>query len=434
MYRNIYIELLKWKESEVRKPLLLQGARQVGKTYIVKQFGVKEYLNLAYLNFEQTPELLQLFEGNLIPEKILENISFYLGEKITVNTLIFFDEIQVSPRAMTCLKYFQEQAPEYHVIAAGSLLGVSVGKGNSFPVGKVNFLKMHPMSFSEYLIAVGEEFVLEKLKVNDFDSKIPEPVHTKLIDHFKKYLFIGGMPEALNSYRKNRDIAAVRKIQNDILKSYERDFSKYTTKPQAIKTSEVWHSLPKQLSKENKKFKYSDVKKKARAAHYELTIEWLKNAGLVNIAYNISVPKLPLIGYVDESKFKMYNLDTGILGAMLNISSDIITTPGRLFTEYNGAFIENFVAMEMVAMGAEELYYWTSGNKAEIDFVIQKGDKILPVEVKSGMNRNKKSLQSYISKYTPDLAFRISPRNFTKDDNFINIPLYSTFLLATREF
>ncbi len=434
MYRNIYIELLKWKKSEVRKPLLLQGARQVGKTYIIKQFGRKEYSNLAYLNFEQTPELSQFFEGNLIPEKILENIGFYLGAKITKNTLVFLDEIQVAPKAITSLKYFQEQAPEYHVIAAGSLLGVGVGKESSFPVGKVNFLRMHPMSFSEYLIAVNEKFTLEKLLENDLDSKIPEPIHNKLTDHFKKYLFIGGMPEAVSSYIKNRDIITVRKIQNDILKAYQRDFSKYTTKAQSIKTSEIWHSLPQQLSKENKKFKYSDVRKKARAAHYELTIEWLKNAGLVNIAYNISTPKLPLSGYADETKFKLYLLDTGILGAMLNISSKIITTPNRLFVEYNGAFVENFVAMEMVAEGIEKLFYWTSGNKAEVDFIIQKDDTVYPVEVKSGMSRNKKSIQSYITKYAPDLAIRVSPRNFTKDNNFINIPLYAVFLLKSRGF
>ena len=433
MIRSIYKYLSEWKSSYRRKPLLLQGARQVGKTYAVKQFGKNDYKNIAYLNFEQVPELSKFFDGKLDPHKIIEDLSLYLGKNITDDTLIFFDEIQIAPKAITSLKYFYEEAPEFHVIAAGSLLGVSVGKESSFPVGKVNFMTMHPMSFSEYLLAIEEELALEKIMSNNLETSLPEFLHDKLISHLKMYLFLGGMPEVVQNYINNKNIVTVRKIQNEILNSYQRDFSKYTSKIQAIKTSEVWNSIPYQLAKESKKFKYSDVKKKARASHYETTIEWLKKAGLVNIAYNISTPKLPISGYADRTKFKLYALDTGLLGAMLNLSSDIITDPNKLFTEYNGAFIESFVAMELSSLSTD-LFYWTSGNKAEIDFMIQKDETIYPIEVKSGKNLSMKSLQSYRHKYSNELSFRLSPLNFnkSKDGSFINIPLYASFLVIKR--
>lgn len=426
MKRTLYHKLLKWKQNKNRKPLLLQGARQVGKTYLINQFGKNEYKNLVYLNFEQTPNLETLFHKELLPEKIINNISLYLGKKISFeDTLLFFDEIQIAPKVLTSLKYFCEQAPQYHIIAAGSLLGVSVGKKNSFPVGKVNFMTLYPMTFSEYLIAIGENLSDETLKNKIQAEALPELIHEKLLSHLKTYLFLGGMPEVLQEYINNKDIVAVREIQNDILKAYKRDFSKYTEKSQAIKTSELWNSIPYQLAKENKKFKYSDVRKKSRASTFENTIEWLNNAGLINIAYNISVPKLPLSGYADYSKFKIYLLDTGLLGAMLNVPSKIIIEPNKLFTEYKGAFIENYVANELVSNSEKELFYWTSRSEAEVDFIIQKEDEIYPTEVKSGLNRNMKSLRSYADKYNPKLLYRISPRNFVQSDNFINLPLYA---------
>ncbi|MCD4793018.1 MAG: ATP-binding protein [Bacteroidales bacterium] len=428
MKRTLYHKLLKWKQSKNRKPLLLQGARQVGKTYLINQFGKSEYKNLVYLNFEQTPNLETLFHKELLPEKIIYNISLYLGKKISFeDTLLFFDEIQIAPKVLTSLKYFLEQAPQYHIIAAGSLLGVSVGKKNSFPVGKVNFMTLYPMTFSEYLIAIGENLSDETLKnkIQAQAEALPELIHEKLLSHLKTYLFLGGMPEVLQEYINNKDIVAVREIQNDILKAYKRDFSKYTEKSQAIKTSELWNSIPYQLAKENKKFKYSDVRKKSRASTFENTIEWLNNAGLINIAYNISVPKLPLSGYADYSKFKIYLLDTGLLGAMLNVPSKIIIEPNKLFSEYKGAFIENYVANELVSNSEKELFYWTSRSEAEVDFIIQKEDEIYPTEVKSGLNRNMKSLRSYADKYNPKLLYRISPRNFVQSDNFINLPLYA---------
>lgn len=430
MKRTLYKDLLIWKNSNNRKPLLLQGARQAGKTYLVNEFGKNEYTKNIYLNFEQNLDLKTLFTGSLNPQNIINNISLYIGKKITaVDTLIFFDEIQAVPEALTSLKYFYEQSPEFHIIAAGSLLGVSVGKQSSFPVGKVNFMTLYPMTFSEYLVAFGEELIAEKLINIRIVESLPEILHEKLLKHLKTYLYLGGMPEVLQSYLNESDIALVRNIQHDILKAYQRDFSKYTDKSQAIRTSELWHSVPYQLAKENKKFKYSDVRKRARALTFEQTIEWLKKAGLVNIAYNIQSPKIPLAGYADYSKFKIYLLDTGLLGAMLNLSPDIIIKPTELFSEYNGAFVENFVASELVSSGNNELYYWTSKSEAEVDFVIQSGNNVYPVEVKSGTSRNLKSLRSYAEKYKPKLIIRTSPRNFIQDKEFINIPLYAVFIV-----
>lgn len=431
MKRNLYSELLSWKKDSKRKPLLLQGARQVGKTYLVNEFGHKEYSDYIYLNFEQNPDFETLFQNGLKPEKIIENISLYMGRKISsADTLIFFDEIQTVPRVLTSLKYFYEEVPEYHIIAAGSLLGVSIGKQSSFPVGKVNFMILHPMSFIEYLNAFGEGLLAEKLMTKKKVAPLPDILHEKLLTHLKMYLYLGGMPEVLQDYLDNRDIASVRKIQNEILEAYQRDFSKYTDRSQAIKTSELWQSIPRQLAKESKKFKYSDVRKKARAAAFEQTIEWLKKAGLIIVVYNIIVPKIPLAGYADYSKFKIYMHDTGLLGAMLNISSDIIVKSNEFFSEYKGAFIENFVASELVAVGIKNLFYWTSKSEAEVDFILQMNNNIYPLEVKSGLSRNMKSLRSYADKYHPELIYRSSPRNFTQAGNFINIPLYASFLMG----
>lgn len=424
MKRELFKQLVAWKNKPNRKPLLLQGARQVGKTYLINQFGKDEYKQFVSLNFEREPQLKTLFEGSLSAEQIIENIELFIGAKIDPqNALIFFDEIQVVPEVITSLKYFNEQKPEYNIIAAGSLLGVSVGKDRSFPVGKVNFMTLYPMSFSEYLIAFEEELLVNKLNTIDKIEPLPELLHDKLISYLKKYLFLGGMPEVIQSYKENGDIGLVREIQNEILESYKRDFSKYTDKSQAIKTSEVWNSIPNQLAKENKKFKYNDVSKNARSSLYESTIEWLKNAGLIYIVNNISAPKLPLSGYADRSKFKIYMMDTGLLVAMLNISSEIVLS-SDLFSEYNGAFIENFVASELIVYGEKELYYWSSRSDAEVDYILQTDSNIIPLEVKSGSSTNIKSLRSYAEKYNPQIVLRTSPRNLIRSEDFINVPLY----------
>ncbi|MFC2089345.1 ATP-binding protein [Bacteroidota bacterium] len=430
MKRSAYKDLISWKENKDRKPLILQGARQVGKTYLVKEFGKQEYKNLYYLNFEEDPNISSLFESSLNPEIIINNINLYIGVKIIAkDTLLFFDEIQIAPRVLTCLKYFQEQAPDFHIIAAGSLLGISIGKDSSFPVGKVNFLSLYPMSFTEYLIAIGEELFVESLNSLEEPTPFPDAIHNKMLSHLKMYLFLGGMPEVVKAYTENMDITKVRNIQSDILNAYERDFSKYADKNQAIKTSEFWNSIPRQLARENKKFKYRDIKKTARSNMYDQTIEWLRKARLVNMVYNIESPKTPLSAYANYSKFKVYMHDIGLLAAKLNISSDQIVLPDALFREFNGAFIENFIAQELASAGNNKLFYWTSRSDAEVDYILEYNRKIFPLEVKSGTSRNTKSLQSYASKYNPDKIFRTSPRNLIQSGNFVNIPLYAIKLL-----
>jgi uncharacterized protein len=430
MERSAYNKLDDWKKSTNRKPLIVQGARQVGKTYLIKAFGKKEYSNFISLNFEQDKKLYSLFEKSLSPETIIDNISLYLGKQIIPeDTLLFFDEIQAAPAALTSLKYFYEEAPEFHIIAAGSLLGVSVGKENSFPVGKVNFMYLYPMSFMEYLKASGEELLAEKLGHIKSANPLPEIVHSKLTDLFKMYLYLGGMPEVVGSYLENKNIETVRVLQKEILQAYERDFSKYTTKSQAIKTMEFWNAIPGQLAKENKKFKYAEIRKGARSAIYEQTAEWLRGAGLINMVYNLETPKKPLSAYTDYSKFKVYLHDVGLLGAMLNITSDLIIEPDQLFKEFKGAFIENFVAQELMFYGQEKQYYWTSRGEAEVDFIIESNKGIYPVEVKSGTNRNLKSLRSYSNKYQPARVFRLSPRNLIQSEDFVNIPLYAINVL-----
>ena len=422
MKRNLYQNLLEWKSSHRRKPLLLQGARQVGKTWLINEFGKKEYKEYIYLNFEQTPNLKTLFINELSPQKIIENIGLLLGKKVnSENTLICFDEIQNCQEALSSLKYFQEQAPEYHLIAAGSLLGVSLGKTSSFPVGKVNFLTLYPLSFAEYLEAIGEQLLVEK---GALLQTLPEVLHEKMLELLKMYFFLGGMPEVVRDYIENQDIKAARQIQNDILKAYQRDFSKYSNPSQALKVTEIWQSVPFQLAKENKKFTYSEVKNNARAAAYEQSIEWLKNAGLVHVVPQIRVAKLPISGYADSSKFKIYMLDTGLLGALLNLSSDIILKPNELFLEYNGAFVENYTCLELIKTLEQDIFYWSSEREAEVDFVFQWENDIYPLEVKSGLNRNTKSLRIYADKFHPKLLLRTSPRNFIQSDDFINIPLY----------
>jgi uncharacterized protein len=423
MKRALYENLIEWKSSQKRKPLLLQGARQVGKTWLINEFGKNEYKHYIYLNFEQTPNLKTLFTNDLSPQKIIENIGLFLGKKVNnEHTLICFDEIQNCQEALTSLKYFQEQAPEFHLIAAGSLLGVSLGKTSSFPVGKVNFLTLYPLSFAEYLEAIGEQLLVEKATVLE---NLPELLHEKMLELLKMYFFLGGMPEVVVDYIQNRDIKAARKIQNDILKAYQRDFSKYSDPSQALKVSEIWQSIPFQLAKENKKFLYNDVKNTARASTYQQSIEWLKNAGLIHVVYQIRSAKLPISGYADSTKFKIYILDTGLLGALLNLSSDIILKPNELFLEYNGAFVENYTCLELLKTIEQDLFYWSSEREAEVDFVFQWNNDIYPLEVKSGMNRNTKSLRVYAEKYQPKLLFRTSPRNFVNQEEFINIPLYS---------
>ena len=418
--RDIYRQLLAWKESSSRKPLALNGARKVGKTYILKKFGEKEYNNVAYFNFEEDPDLNDFFTGILSPEKIIDSLSIYIGSRISSDkTLIIFDEISSSPQTLTSLKYFCENAPEYNIVTADSLLGVNTEK--------VNSLDMHPMSFGEFLDAIGKNqlrlFIEEK---QDF-YPIPKSFHTELINFLKLYYFVGGMPEAIRQYVKDKNFNNVRKIQDQILSSYTIDFSRYTSKTKAIRISNIWATIPIQLSKENKKFTFNQVNKNARAREYYESIQWLVDAGLVKKVNNIKTPKLPISGY-QNNKFKLYLLDIGLLGAMIKVPQKSIIKGDYLFSKYNGAFVENFAAQEFTAHGQKDLYYWSSKKTAEVGFVVGFKNQILPLEVKAEISKQKKSLRVYGEKFKPSVLSRSTLMNFKEDGKVRDYPLYAVSL------
>ena len=430
MKRAAFQTLLQWKNSETRKPLILEGARQVGKTYLMLQFAKNAYQDFVYCNFEEDPGLASLFEGKLNAYYLIEQLSFYINKKITApNTLIIFDEIQVAPNVLTSLKYFNEQANQYHLIAAGSLLGVSIGQKSAFPVGKVNFLQLYPLNFIEYLHAIDEHMLASLLEEKTEFTPLSEAIHEKLMHYFRIFIFIGGMPEVVENYRIHQDIQQVRTLQKNIQNAYASDFSKYATPDESLKISQIWQSIPSQLAKENKKFKLNEIQSGARYARYELAIEWLRKAGLIYLAYDTTCATPPLETYIHSNHFKLYYLDTGLLGARLNISSQHITQKESLYTEYKGALLENYCAKEIKPLFGEQLHYWRSGNQAEVDFLIEEANHIFPVEVKSGFSKHKQSLTAFQNKYQPPKAIRLSPRNFDEQGVFVNIPLYAIMVL-----
>jgi len=426
MKRDIYKQLVEWKSDVFRKPLILKGARQTGKTYILKEFGHREFKDIAYFNFEEEPNLKKFFEGSLNPREIIEKLSIYCEKTIKQEkTLIFFDEIQESPRALASLKYFSEIDEKYCIVSAGSLLGIKVGVAAPFPVGKITFLQLYPFSFGEFLDGLGKE-KLRNLLDDVLDLKpIDEVFHEELIKALKLYFYVGGMPEAIRQYKIDKNMGKVRKIQKDILYGYENDFRKHASKSAAIKITNTWRSVSEQLSKENKKFKYSEISKYAKAREYNEIIAWLQDAGLVYKSYNTENPKLPLNGYRKENIFKLFLLDVGLLGAMLNLSPKSIIEGNALFSEYNGAYTEDFVAQELIANGFNELYYWTSARTAEVDFLVLYNENIYPLEVKSGTSRQKKSLKLYGQKYKSSVLSRATVRNFKHDGEICNYPLYA---------
>jgi len=427
MKRDIYSKLVEWKNSKDRKPLILKGARQVGKTYILKEFGRKEYHSFAYFNFEEDPNLKSIFTGRLSPDYIFDKLSAYFQKKLTPEYLIIFDEIQDCPAALTSLKYIYESAKEYHVIASGSYLGMKLGQNRSFPVGKVNHIELFPMSFFEFIEAAAKGMLRNMLEAKDNFEKLDEVFHVELLDLLKKYFFIGGMPGVVKKYISNGDYEEVRKTQKEILKDYESDFAKHTEKNIAIKMRAIWESIPAQLTKENKKFAFSDINSSARYREYIEPLILLKSSGYIHMSNRIKKPYLPLKAYAEENIFKLFFLDTGLLGAMLNISQKTIVEGNKYFDWYNGAFTENFVAQELIASGQEHLYYWTSGGKAkaEIDFIIPYNEDILPLDVKAGSNRKAKSLRSYFEKYNPEILSRVSQLNFRKGNKYFDFPLYA---------
>ena len=423
MYRKIMQKLIEWKNDKDRKPLILRGARQVGKTYIIKQFGKENYEGVAYFNFDHDTELYNMFNNTKDPVRILEQLAFVYGKAIVPGkTLIVFDEIQECPNALNSLKYFEEEANEYHIISAGSLLGIRLSH-TSFPVGKVDFLDMYPMTFTEFLEADGYKNLVDYMNSIKKIENIPDVFFDRLSEKLKAYFIIGGMPEAVSSWIKNKDMEKVNKIQGGILKAYESDFSKHTTNVEANRISIIWNSIASQISKDNKKFLYQAAKNGARAREYEGAVNWLKDANIVNKIYNVTKPNMPLVSYEDLSSFKMYLLDVGLLRKRTDLDSKVIIEGNRLFQEFKGALTENYVLQTLVATGFNP-YYYTFDNSYEIDFMLQYKNEIIPIEVKSGESINNTSLKTYNEIYRPKTRVRFSMKNLNRDDNLINIPLF----------
>ena len=423
MERFIMKKLVEWKNSSDRKPLILRGARQVGKTYILQEFGKTYYDDVAYFNFDHDNGLAELFLNTKDPIRILEQLSLAIGRKIIPKkTLIIFDEIQECPDALNSLKYFCETANEYHVACAGSLLGIRLSK-QSFPVGKVNFLNMYPMTFSEFLIADNSENLVTLLKQTKKVEPFPKIFESKLIEKLKIYYIVGGMPEVVFNWTTNKDIEKVNSIQQDILDTYEQDFSKHVSVNEANKISLIWNGIPSQLAKENKKFIYQVVKEGARAREYEGALNWLKDTNLILKCYLSNKNAFPLKAYNDLSSYKIYMMDVGLLRKMSGLDSSIILDNNKLFEEFKGSFVENYVANVLNYLYGETPNYYTF-DRNKIDFIIQRKNKIIPIEVKSNKSTNHNSLTKYNNKNKNDLSFRFSLNNLSKDGKIVNVPLY----------
>ena len=427
MYRKIIEDLKNWKNSQHRKPLILQGARQTGKTWIMKEFGRTEYQNTAYLFCQENQALQNLFEAPFDKERLLNGFQLLCGFKIEPEkTLIIIDEIQDIPKAITALKFFYEQAPEYHIICAGSLLGVSLHEGISFPVGKVNFLNLYPLSFSEFLIAIGKEQHAALINSSNPDAELIKSFSADFTEFLRYYFFIGGMPEVVSTWIETKDFNEVRRVQKELLQTYENDVSKHTTAEMANKIKQVWESVPSQLARENKKFLYSVVKESARAREYENAINWLTNAGLITKVFRINKPGIPLKAYEDLDAFKIFILDTGLLCSMTNLSAKVLLEDNKLFTEFKGSLTEQFVCQQLISEFGITPYYWSSkGATAEVDFIFQNDDEIVPVEVKARINLQAKSLKQYRETYTPEAAFRFSLSDYVNHGVLKDIPLYA---------
>ena len=424
MYRNKIKELENWKKAKNRKPLIIRGARQVGKTWLMKEFGNKFYEKVAYINFDDNIRMEKLFEEDFDIERIIQGLKIESGVNIEAsNTLIILDEIQETPKALKALKYFCENASEYYIISAGSLLGVAIHEGTSFPVGKVDFLDLLPLSFFEFLEAIEEKNLLEILKKNQQDMiKI---FHTKLKERLKLYYYIGGMPEVVNSYIKNKDLSEVRKIQKRLLNAYEQDFSKHAPSSIVPRIRQLWNNIPTQLAKENKKFIYGLVREGARAREYEIALSWLMDCGLIYQVNRVNNSKIPLSAYQDFSAFKLYLLDVGLLAAMANVDVKTLLEGNEVFAEFKGSLTEQYVLCQLKQCTELEVFYWTSDTGiAEIDFLTQIGKNNVPIEVKASENLQAKSLKSFIQKYHTKVNVRTAMTEYREDNNILNIPLY----------
>jgi len=424
MERKLMSKLLKWKTQSNRKPLLLEGARQVGKTYLLQDFGKRHFKNVAYVNFQNpSADLIDLFNGSIEPKRIILMLELRLQMKISpTDTLIIFDEVQDVPRALTSLKYFYEDAPEYHIATAGSLLGVFLQKNTSFPVGKVNTMKLEPMDFEEFLWANNRENIVEYLQSNPEETAFNEI----LSDLLKQYLYIGGMPEVVKNWIENQNVETIAAIQEEILSNYRKDFSKYADNTTAVRIRQVFDSLPAQFAKKNDKFLYGMVKSGARAREYETAIEWLLDAGIVRRVNQVSCgDKIPLKAYANPSSFKLYFVDVGLFRYLAEIPIEVINDKVAIFNEFNGLIAEQFVLQQLAKY---TLFFWIGSDSSEVDFVMQYGAQIVPIEVKSGTNVNAKSLKVFREKYSPKISVRFSMKGTRLDDDLQNISLRNIFL------
>lgn len=421
-------KLLAWKNSPYRKPLILKGVRQVGKTWILKEFGKLYYKNIAYFNFDENREYKQFFEATKNVERILQNLMLASGQKIEPeNTLIIFDEVQDCPEVINSMKYFCENAPQYHVACAGSLLGITLAKPSSFPVGKVNFMQINPMTFTEFLLANGDENLAKYIEQIDKIEPIPNAFFNPLYEKLKMYYVTGGMPESVLMWTKARDVNAMQETLFEIITAYERDFAKHPNVSEFPKISMIWHSIPSQLARENKKFLYKVVKNGARAREYEDALQWLVSAQLVYKIYRSTAPSLPIAAYDDVSAFKIYLADVGLLRRLAQLAPTAFSEGNRLFTEFKGALTENYVLQALLTQFEVMPRYWSQTNPPyEVDFLIQRENDIFPIEVKSEANINSRSLKKFKELFPNQtkLRIRFSLNNLKLDDDVLNIPLF----------
>ncbi len=425
MKRYAIKELKEWKSRPERKPLIIRGARQVGKTWLMKEFAANEYRNTAYVNFESSKSLKNLFIDDYDVQRIITALEIETGVHVEPgSTLIIFDEIQESEGAVTSLKYFHENAPQYHIISAGSLLGVATHRNTSFPVGKVEFLDLFPLSFEEFLGALDQQALLELIRNKDWN--LLRSFRTKLIQHLRNYYFVGGMPEAVLTYRDKNDFGAVRDIHKNILIAYENDFSKHAPPEVVPRIRMLWNSIPAQLSKENRKFIYKAVKPGSRAKDYEIALSWLVDSGLVHQVFRVSKPGMPLKAYEDRSAFKLFITDAGLLCAMGDIGARTLLEGNAIFEEFKGALTEQYVLQQLKTLQAIPVYYWSAERStSEIDFLIQHEGKVIPVEVKAEENLKSKSLKAFFQKFSPEIAIRTSMSDFRRGQWMVNLPLYA---------
>lgn len=425
MYRAAIEKLYRWKASKRRKPLIIEGARQVGKTWLMKEFGSRAYADTVYINFDSNSRMAELFASDLNTDRLIMGIELYAGKKINAdNTLLLFDEVQEVPRALTSLKYFYEDAPQYHIICAGSLLGIALHGGTSFPVGKVDFLSLYPLSFKEFLAATAGERFVQLLDSQDYP--MITPFKQTYIDALKQYYFVGGMPEAVQSFVEEKDFNEVRSIQKRILAAYEQDFSKHAPIEIVPKIRMVWNSIPSQLAKENKKFIYGLVREGGRAKDYEAAIMWLCDCGLVHKISRVNAAGIPLKAYEDLKTFKLFIVDVGLLGCMTGLRQRTLLDGNDLFSEFKGALTEQYVCQQFQTIDDLGVYYYTNDRgSCEVDFILDTGEQIVPVEVKAEVNLKAKSLKTYREKFSLAISVRTSMADYRKEDWLVNLPLYA---------